>query len=444
MATGGGEFGKVAGSDETVSSGYDLFANPPTLSSSLSGQLTEFSPTTAVTANGPVEIVVPALSGQYLDMANSYLRVQMKVTAANGNALSDTAAQVPVQPGELMAHSIFKTVELFVNDRLLEFASDYPYKAFVEVLTSTDGYTRKKKHKMLDGWYEDANSGKDGDALNADATASRKADITSSKTLDYSTKLRLGFLNQERMLLPGCSLKFRFTRSPDGFCLMAADNTPTSVVRLTKCTFMARLVQANPAILSAHNRNLLEGHEAVYPIRRAVTATYTVPPGTRSESRTIQVGGQCPERLFVGLVAHDGVNGTYDHNPFAFKNFGVSKMELVRNGQTVGAPYEPVFASGLYAREYYEFLSALHRDTRDVSTISPDQYAEGGRTIYAFDLRSDKEDGQHLIKNASLTLKLSFAADTTETLSLILYSERADTIGFDFERNFTHTGDTLV
>ena len=75
MATGGGEFGKVAGSDETVSSGYDLFANPPTLSSSLSGQLTEFSPTTAVTANGPVEIVVPVLSGQYLDMVNFYFRV---------------------------------------------------------------------------------------------------------------------------------------------------------------------------------------------------------------------------------------------------------------------------------------------------------------------------------------------------------------------------------
>ena len=64
--------------------------------------------------------------------------------------------------------------------------------------------------------------------------------------------------------------------------------------------------------------------------------------------------------------------------------------------------------------------------------------------MYAFDLTPDLEDGQHLIKNSSLSVKLSFTEDTTETLSLFVYTSRTDTVGFDFERNFTHTGDATV
>ena len=151
MATVMDEYKKVSGSEDTVSSSYDILAQPPTHSSSLESVLSEFSPTTAVTDTGPVEIVVPASSSHYIDLANSWLRVRLKVTKGDGSDLSDTATELSVAPGDLMAHSVFKSVELSVNERPLEHAPDYPYKAYLETLFATDEEARKGKHKPMDG-----------------------------------------------------------------------------------------------------------------------------------------------------------------------------------------------------------------------------------------------------------------------------------------------------
>ena len=80
---------------------------------------------------------------------------------------------------------------------------------------------------------------------------------------------------------------------------------------------------------------------------------------------------------------------------------------------------------------------------RDVNTSSPSDF-KTHRAIFPFDLTPDDERTQHLIKNASLTLKFLFANAINKTLMFLVDTLHNDTIPFDFERNFTHTGDTVV
>ena len=56
----------------------------------------------------------------------------------------------------------------------------------------------------------------------------------------------------------------------------------------------------------------------------------------------------------------------------------------------------------------------------------------------------DNERAQHLIKNASLSLKFSFVNAINKTLVLLIYTLPKYTVAFHFECNFTHTRDTVI
>ena len=102
----------------------------------------------------------------------------------------------------------------------------------------------------------------------------------------YFGRLQLGFLNQDRLLLPNVNAA---TATPDG----------GAMITLEKCSFMARLVQANSAVQSAHNEALLQGHRALYPFARPKMTAFTIFNGTTSEMIKLQDVGQCAELVYV-------------------------------------------------------------------------------------------------------------------------------------------------
>lgn len=444
MATEG-VYRKVPGSVDTVSSAYDLFAPAPTHGSSLRSRLSEFTPTTSLTGTGPIEIVVPATSQYYLDLARSFFHVKLKVTKADGTGLSANRDNVKVYPSDLFMHATIKSVELRANDSPLEFATSYPYTALFRSLLNSSKEEREDKLKSMEGWYEDEITGEEGTDLDNEAGKTRIDDIKGSKVVDFFGKLHMGFFNQGRLLLPNVKLTIRLNRNDANFALNATNNAPAdgAKIHFLKCSFMARYVTANPSIQVAHNEALLEGHRALYPIVRAKTTAYTVSTGVTSDTIKIQDSGQCPEKLFVTLLDQTAFNGAWDKNAFKLDPSNVSRMEVLVDGEPIGQAYEPDFENDIYAREYVQLLSTCNRDARDVTTFAPGDF-ETHRAIFAFDLTPDGEDAQHLIKTSSITLKLQFGGATNKTLTLLVHTLRNDTIAFDHERNFTHTGDTVV
>ena len=118
-------------------------------------------------------------------------------------------------------------------------------------------------------------------------------------------------------------------------------------------------------------------------------------------------------------------------------------MELTIDGQAVGYAYEPNFANNNHTRECIEFEAKCTRGVEDENTFPPSDY-KTHCTIFAFDLTLDGERAQHLIKNIGKKHKFSYANAINKTLTLLVYAFHNDTVAFDFERNFMHTGDTII
>ena len=85
--------------------------------------------------------------------------------------------------------------------------------------------------------------------------------------------------------------------------------------------------------------------------------------------------GALPDLVIVGLVSDADLAGGYQRNPLNFKNFGVNRIELKRNGTSRPSEfYTPNFANGQYIKAYMTFFQGLEADTNDKSvSLTPSE-----------------------------------------------------------------------
>ena len=70
--------------------------------------------------------------------------------------------------------------------------------------------------------------------------------------------------------------------------------------------------------------------------------------------------GVLPDLVVVDLVSDADLTGGYQRNPFNFRNFGVNRIELKRNGTSRPSEgYTPNFATGQYIKATRCFFKSL-------------------------------------------------------------------------------------
>ena len=137
---------------EGVKSELDLFTVPPTQNCIVASHVVEHQPTASLDSGGPIEFSIPGSGDDYIDLANTTLHVQVKVTQPNG---ADLDAAAPVGPVNNWLHSLFSQVDVFLNGTLVtQSTNTYPYRAFVETLL-TYGVGAKSTQLTSQLWYKD-------------------------------------------------------------------------------------------------------------------------------------------------------------------------------------------------------------------------------------------------------------------------------------------------
>ena len=100
--------------------------------------------------------------------------------------------------------------------------------------------------------------------------------------------------------------------------------------------------------------------QAKFPIRRVEVKIFTINTGLRSKIEDHLFQGQLPKRLFIGMVTNEEFNGSYASNPFRFRPFRLSKLDVSCDGHNIyGRPFEPNFRDDQYLRSYMSLYQAL-------------------------------------------------------------------------------------
>ena len=111
----------------------DLFSVPPTQTSIENGTWVEYHPLTTVGDGSPIEYDISGTGEDYVDLANTMLYVQAKITKQDGTNLD---ANDPVGPVNLLLHSLFSQVDISLNGTQVTTSTNtYPTFSASEVTT---------------------------------------------------------------------------------------------------------------------------------------------------------------------------------------------------------------------------------------------------------------------------------------------------------------------
>ena len=419
-----------------VKSELDIFSVPPTQTSIENGCMVDYHPIAATLDSGPIEFNIPGTGEDYLDLANTYLHIGVKIKKNDGSDLADAASVGPVN---LLLHSLFSQVDVHLNDKLVSSSSNtYPYRAYIETLVNY-GKAAKETQLTAAGWYKDTAGAIDSYDIAGDNTGLAKRALLASKstTIDLVGRLHSDIFFQEKLLLNGVGMRLKLHRNKDTAVIMANENNAAYRTVIVKAELRVRKVRVSPVVTLSHAK-ALEQANAKYPLNRVECKTFTLAAGCLNATQENIFMGQIPSRVIVGFVDHDAYNGNHKKNPFNFKNYKITKISLQLDAQD--QPVKPIycnFTDGSFAEAYMSLFTGTGKAFKDLDVdVTREDYAKG-YALFCFDLTPDLGESDHysLVKTGSVRLGVTFAEDLPNTVNVIVYAEFQNVLEIDRNRN---------
>ena len=420
---------------ESVPTEFDYFESKVIQAAIVSEYDRDFLPQGTFQPGAPIEFLVRSSSNSYLDLNNSKLELDCKVTNADG---TDIAADVNVGLTNLTLHSLFSNIEMdLCSKRITDANNLYAYRSFMETILTYDDDVSKTR-LICEGWERDT-EGHFDDFSMADAGTntgfkSRSRKIARSRTFTLIGRPHLDLFHQDKDIPPGCDLLLRLIPAPNAFVVKKPANVNEGFrIVIRSARLWLRTKEVSPSLLLAHE-HMLQKQNIRIPFTKVAMKHVTIPVGVTSMEFDNLYTGVLPERLLMGFVADTRMNGTSAENPFTFSNMGLSHVALKVNGEQIPRiAYEPNFTTGDYLREYLGLLEGLALDSGTESiAVTPTQWAE---TYPLFLFRLTPSGLPSVPKTGSARLELKFRAATNVIMNGVLFAEFPSMLEIDRYRN---------
>ena len=363
---------------ECTLSDTDLFTPSFVQSDIQHGYYEELFPISNLDDSGPVEFNVDNATDKFIDPANSYLKMKLKIVKTDGSNLD---AGENVGPVNYIFGSLFSQVDVKLGGSIISSSSNtYSYRAIFETLLN---YGKEAKQSQLQmGLYS------------KDPTVNVNY-FADSQVVEVCGRLHNDLFNQGRLILNALPLRITLHRNKTAFMLLTTSADPQYKLEIVEAVFCIRKVQ-----LTAHKfieiQKNLEKVPAVYPINRTDVRAHSVAAGLTSLNWDNAFQGQLPNRVFIAMVNNRSFTGSFATNPFKFEHYSVAKVGVYVNGDSLPAqPLKLNFAKDQYLDGYRSLFVTNGKISRDEGLdISRTEY-KNGYTMFGFDISPALCNGGH-------------------------------------------------
>ena len=401
-----------------------IFDRPGVLSDIQRRYTIDYYPINTLSADAPIEFVIPGSSEDYIDLSNTTLYVRFKILQEDGTAVDQTNDVVAIN--NLGISTLFSNASLTIGETQIQGgASDYPYRGYFRTVMQFTPAAQKSQMEAM-GWYKDQ-SGHFDDSANT-GFVERQNLIGNSKSVELCGPLYFDFFNQERHLINQTPMRIKLTPNKPEFVLNSYGKPGAAKkfkISFEKVIVYAERLEMNPSVINGHAVGL-QTQNAHYFINHTELLTYTVPKGQKSYIKDHLFTDVSPKMIMIAMMDNDAFNGSYNKNPFHFKQYDLTRLALTRDGKSIpGHALEPDFSKKHYLRTYMQTMNAFNYwNTDDTNGLTFEEWA-GGYLIYAFDLTPDKEISSgclHANVGNNLRLELNFAKALPNTINLLIYA----------------------
>ena len=411
-----------------------LFSLPPTVTERLSTHDFEIGPAQAVLdSSEDILFVIPATYNDFIslnDMRFSCDLMVRKHDKTEMNALEDT-----ITPVNNILHSLFKSVTLTSNGRLVSDSSELHYmRAYIETLLGYSTQTQRSQFSMA-GWFLDEDSivPQHGEVRGADIATRivhvankgakvRRDWLLEGQPIQLSGKLHLDMLQQPKPLITGVEIQIRLVRSriKMAFCADTVEHLPNIAIRNPRLRM--RRFEPAPAFLNSVAKTLLS-HNVKYHINRVAMRSMTFGVGMQFVTWSNVTMGQLPKMAILGIVSNSGFSGTHDKSPYSFAHFDLSHVAAEIEGVSYpGRGYDMDYDTAQAISPYEGLLDCLDRLSEGNGELPFDRFGyKRGYALYGFDFTVARTSMSHLalIKTGNLNFTFRFKTPLPEAVIVV-------------------------
>lgn len=379
-----------------------------------------------------LDFFIPAVTGIFRDLSNTFLEVECKVVKGNIPNTTDIDANDAVAPVNNFLHSLFSDCDISIcGTRTTERESLYPYRAVIEQLLSSSRDVLETRAKLA-GWDLDMNADAMDRTIIAAAnnvdpnpqTLTRRKLIEGSRLCTLIGRIHCDISHQDLDIPPECKIHIKLVRAPNEFVLMAAENSNYKVA-IHSARLLVRSKKVTPELLMAQ-REMLSVSPFKIPFAQVGLRKLQIPRGQTSHSFQNVTPGKLPRRVVVALIQQDRINGKFNLNPFKFENFDLNRLVLTVNGTPIPrTPLEMDYSDKNYQHAYLNTLIGLGLDIGNNGIVlTPELWAKA-YNLYAFKISPGPIDcGIESSKlSGTINLEFNFGTVTAQPIEVILYSE---------------------
>ena len=378
-----------------------------------------------------LEFRVPGIVGRFLDLSS--LALEMKVIIRNEKKERLTPAQKAVFV-DSPVNSMFRSVQVYLGDRLVESNGFYNYSSYIKLLT-----TFQKRNLdtlgiagMLNVDYETEPSVYDAAHFADDDDERMKRSKEAGAHVKFPLSLDIATLDQ--YLVDGIPLRIRLELAGNPWIIGTADDDPKYIVEMKEAKLWLDRLSPQPNALIALNDSLsAPGKTLDYVFTRTLVRTFALSPNQNMAVLDLPWGQVIPDRLYMVIQNLSNYSGTYNKNGLYFSNGRIERLQVTVNS----VPIRTLYAT--YPTEitqvYYDTLEAVGLTSDTLLTY---EAFSNGKAVYVINLEGETlENALPVEKSGNLRIHLTFGEASDENRVIFLFGDTLGVMGVDRDRTVT-------
>ena len=330
-------------------------------------------------------------SDQWVDLAATKLKLQLKIVKKDGTTLPANPTVYPIQA---LHSTLWDRVTVDFNNKLIDYPSQPQYINYLNLLLGTSQETKSTTLKSI-GYM---------------SVVERKAMIKNSKTVNFYGPLMSDVFQQKKFLPPHTDMRINLNAADPKFVLTNTDGDAADY------KFEIVDVEIHFKLLEPDEISVIK-KDVTIPIGRRLITMNSILKGQQHFTRQdLTSGRDLPKRVFVTFVASSAFLGDKTQDPFEMKKHNIKNISLTKSGVDVmGMPY---FPDDSMVREYTALREVMGMNgitLKEFDTVS---------TVFAFQVNGvQNETNKNGHTEGDLSLNVEFNAATTSNLEMIVMCE---------------------
>ena len=444
---------------EAVPEVLDLHSYLPTQIGILNSRYLVVNPINTISNSTDIEFKIQSAENELIHPQHVYMYIACRLVKEDGTNVQvkdDKDLHKPeceVAPTNGVPTMLFKNCRVKINDTLISVGDGmYAYRADLDnkimypenikngILKLSGYYNERRTFNMIPetnrNWADPG-----AEVLGLDhAWHERYGRSKGSQKMNFISRIHSEIFDQPKVLPPGSKLYVSFGRQDsDRFTYETAQVKNYKIV-IDSCVLLARMVKVDPEIVTGMQRAMIQGKNAVYPVRRVDMKYFTKAPSNDfSHPNLFPEGETLPRRIFIAFVENETFKGAKRASSFHYKDMKISHYSLRVGGDQI--PY-PQINCGEHDNDYALKLFTLLDSTgclfsdHDIGIEMRDFVL--GKNIIGFDLTHAKTPpgvNYELPSTKSCDLEMTLSEQPDGYHTMIVYAEYDAEIEIDQYKN---------